>query len=311
MQLPQPLLVTRSGPPAECRRRVPRAVLAVGAALGLLLSLAGAVVPARPSSVSLPTGAAARVNDVIITTEELARARERLGGIAIDAKQRDKALAFLIDEELLVQRGIQMGLVESDRTVRKAIVMAMIDGIVAERLAREPRPDEVHAYYASHRAIFTRAARLHVRHMLFPASGSPTGAFTQAEEARAAVLAGTPFRDVRAQFGAQGSELPDGLVPVHVLRRYLGTALAELIEDLPADTVPNVIETSAGFHVVQVVNVQLERTPAFEEIADIVEREYLRRARDDALDAVLHDLRAKVDIAVAQDVAGMGATQWK
>ena len=269
--------------------------------MGLLLALAGAVVPTRSTATALPSDVVARVNGANVSADVLAYALARLDGATAEPERRAKALTFLIDEDLLVQRAVEMGLVASDRTVRKAIVMAMIDATVADVLAQDPSPEDIRAYYESHRPVFSQAPRLHVRHMRFALGGAPALAFTQAAEARAAVLQGDAFAEVRARYGASGGEVPDGLVPIHTLRSYLGPALTDLLADVPADTTPDVIETSTGYHVVQVVRAQPGHTPAFEDIRGVVEREYVRRARDTALDNLLAALRTEADIALASD----------
>ncbi len=50
----------------------------------------------------------------------------------VDDADKRRLLDRLIDEELLVQRGLELGLASSDGAVRKAVAGAMIESIVAE-----------------------------------------------------------------------------------------------------------------------------------------------------------------------------------
>ncbi|MBV1885648.1 MAG: SurA N-terminal domain-containing protein, partial [Parvibaculaceae bacterium] len=79
--------------------------------------------------------AIAYVNDVPITQEEYARALEAIRADAthtLTQNDKQRALDVLVREELLVQRAEQMGIVKTDRTIRKAIVDAMMISIRTE-----------------------------------------------------------------------------------------------------------------------------------------------------------------------------------
>jgi parvulin-like peptidyl-prolyl isomerase len=268
------------------------------------MAVGSALVPTRPDASSLSTDTVAFVNRRPISQGAFRAAAVRLAGERVGAMQgheRDALLDFLIDEELLVQRAVELGLVRSDRSIRSAIVMAVIDDVVAEVLAEEPSEDDLRGYYASHAAVFTRSARWHVRDLFFEADGSSAGALARAQRGAAAIRAGMSFDEVRARHGARGSQLPDGPVPVRVLRRHLGPALTGLVQGMPSGAVSEPIESPAGVHIVRVVAVQPKELPRFEDIEDVVRREYLRRARDTALDERITSLQARAEIVRASD----------
>src|SRR5688572_20896614 len=110
-----------AGPGAAPDARVPRWLLAAGLVTGAALAAAGLVAPGR----SLPDGAVARVNDRLIQRDEWLRAvaavaSERRTPLT-DADQRH-ILERLVDEELLVQHGRALGLVEHDGRLRDTLV---------------------------------------------------------------------------------------------------------------------------------------------------------------------------------------------
>ena len=112
--------------------RGPQKWLAAGAAAGLLVAAIG-VIGERPSADDLPPGAVARVGDALIRAEEYERLVAGLQSdrrSPVDAKLRRHVLDRMIDEELLVQRAVELGLVDVDRRVRANLTSAMIQSIV-------------------------------------------------------------------------------------------------------------------------------------------------------------------------------------
>ena len=145
-------------------------LLAVGAIVGVLMAAIGAIAPNGRNVGALPEDAIARVNDKTIGTEEFARAMTLLAGdkrYPVTDEDRGHVLDRLIDEELLVQDGIETGLVDSDRTVRKAISTAMIASIIAESASNQPSEDDLRAFYQENRPNFARIARQH-----YPTAGA-------------------------------------------------------------------------------------------------------------------------------------------
>src|SRR5262249_43593601 len=122
-------------------------MLGVGVTVGLLLAAVGALMP---TTSNFSGNIVAWVNGKAITSHDVELVLQRLNhDRAALPEERREALQRLIDQELLVQRGVEIGLLESDRTVRKALVMAMIDAIVADVLAKEPTEEELRAFYDS------------------------------------------------------------------------------------------------------------------------------------------------------------------
>ena len=116
-----------------------------GAALGLGIAALGLLTRSEPQPY-LPDSAAARVNDVFISAESYRRTLERLEsmrGQALSADDRERTLQQLIEEELLVQRGTDLGLVSSEATVRAAIVQSLVASVTAEADAANPSDVEL------------------------------------------------------------------------------------------------------------------------------------------------------------------------
>ena len=115
-------------PDAAPRR--PLAWLAAGAAAGVAVAAWG-LLGTDARSAGLPDS----VNGTLLYMDDYRRLVE---GVESDTREpaspelRRRVLDRMIEEELLVQRGVELGLVESDRRVRADITQAMIQSIVVE-----------------------------------------------------------------------------------------------------------------------------------------------------------------------------------
>lgn len=280
------------------QRRGGRIVLGVGAVIGMVLAAAGALLP--PTG-NLSGNIVASVNGRAITVQELAFAHQRLvGDHPLPREERLELLNRLIDQELLIQRGVEIGLLDSDRSVRKALAMAMIDTIVAQVLAQNPTEAELRAFYDSHTAVFATPARVHVQAIFFAGAGDLGRARTQAERAAAAMANGLSFADARVHFGdPEAVLLPDAPLPINVLRRHLGPTLTEVALTMQPGEISFPLQSSAGYYLLRLVALQPERVQPYAAVKHTVRAEYFRRGRDDALQEYLDRLRAQATIVLS------------
>ena len=291
-----------------CRSRTKRytqIILGTGAAVGILLAAAGALVP---TASDFSGSVVARVNGKAITSQDLDFALERLAGDSHSAAthaERLAALQRLIDQELLIQRGVEIGLLDSDLTVRKALAGAMIDAIVADVLAKEPSEEELHAFYESHKAVFTVPSRVHVQQIYCSGDGDLTKALSRAEQASAALARGLSFQEARERYGDEDSvSIPDAPLPVNVLRRHLGPTLASAALAMNVGDISPPLQSPSGYHILRLVELQPEQAQPYQTAREEVKAEYFHRGRDEALQHYLDDLRQKATIVRAPQAPG-------
>ena len=142
------------------------ALLALGALAGLLLAGSGLVTCGPLQSRQLPANAVARVDQTIITRERYAQVLQDLASDSrepIDGLDREFVINRMIDEELLIQRGVELGMVESSAEIRKALAASVIAQITAETTAQPPSESDLRQLYASDPEFFRSSARYHVR----------------------------------------------------------------------------------------------------------------------------------------------------
>ena len=278
-----------------------RWLLALGAATGL----ATAIGSLGGGSVERPLGpeAVAVVNDTPIRRDDYLRA---LGAVATDRRtplddaDKRRILDRLIDEELLLQRGLVLGLPERDRSVRAPLVAATID--LLARANREPTDAELRAFYDAHREYFTDPGRVRVGQVFVRVEGRSEGeARARADDALRRLRAGEPLATVRTALGDdETAPIPDTLLPIEKVREYVGETAARAVANLDVGATSDVVRSSMGFHVLQVRERTDPDVPPYETIVDRVRVEWRRRADDAALRAALDDLRRGANVRVTE-----------
>ncbi len=273
-------------------------LLAIGAGAGIALAATGLVASGVTRGRGLPPGAVARVNGALLRADDYTRSldaleRDRRGGA--EPADRRFVLDRLIDEELLVQRGLELGLARQDARVRRDLTAAVIDAVVTEHEDGTPPDADLEAFYRRERDFFARPGRLRVRQLWCRAdtAADAPSAEARARAAAASLRAGEDFAGVRARLGdPEIAPLPDALLSPAKLLDHLGPTALRAALELEAGAVSDPVRSATGYHVLQVVEREAEWVPPREEIGDEVVAEYRRRRGERALRAYLRALRA-------------------
>jgi hypothetical protein len=290
------------GLPAKAPRR-PTVLLVLGALAGAGLAAGG--LAAAPRHGQLPTGVVALVNGEPIRADDYQRTVE---GVANDKRDpitdadRRHVLERLIDEELLVQRGLALGLARQDRRVRADLTSTVIDGVVGDVSERTPTDDELAAFYQRNRDFFAGPGRVRVR-QVFVRGGSVADdtALARAQQAAVRLRSGDDVAAVVAALGdAPVSPLPDTLLPPSKLLEYVGPTALRTALALGVGEVSDPVRSSSGYHVLQMVERQPDTSPPLDDIRPQVLAEFRRRAGDQELRSYLDELRANAEIVVAE-----------
>ena len=280
-------------------------LLAIGAGAGVALAASGLVASSVTRGRGLPPDAVARVNGALLRADDYTRsldALERDRRAGREPADRRHVLDRLIDEELLVQRGLELGLARQDARVRRDLTAAVIDAVVTEHEDGTPPDAELEAFYRRERDFFARPGRLRVRQLWCRAdtAADAPSAEARARAAAASLRAGEDFAGVRARLGdPEIAPLPDALLSPAKLLDHLGPTALRAALELEAGAVSDPVRSATGYHVLQVIEREAEWVPPREEIADEVVAEYRRRRGERALRAYLDGLRARAEVEIA------------
>jgi parvulin-like peptidyl-prolyl isomerase len=200
-----------------------------------------------------------------------------------------RVLARLIDEELLLQRALALGLVRREPRVRGQLVSVMIDTVLAEARARDPSDEELRAFYQEQREYFRQPGRVRLLHRAVP--GTDAAARERAVALRTALEQGQVPPPDPALVVA-----PEALLPAGKLEQYLGPSVLETALALPVGATSQPIASTGGYHVVRVEEREPDVVPPFEAVRASVRAEVVRRRGEQALREYLDRLRSEAAI---------------
>jgi hypothetical protein len=272
--------------------------LAIGALAGI--GLAAATLVHAPGTVSpaLGSGVVALVNGQPIQREALARyaatvARER-GHLELDAAQESRILDRLIDEELLLQRGLALGIERNEPSARRAIVSAVIDGITSAD-AREPDRAALEAFYRENGARWTRPGDVLVE-MAWVPKDAPDAEARAAEMVRRAG-AGESLDVINAELGAPiEPPLPKDRVSPEVLRDRVGDVVVQALLALPPGETSEPVRAFDGLWVVRLLARDPDVQPPLDAVYEPVRQAWLEREHEERLVRELAVLREQATI---------------
>jgi hypothetical protein len=263
--------------------------LVAGALAGLLAAGFGILRQADSGNV-LPTNALARVNEQIITRDNYNRALARLGTNNTSDDAGAWVLQRLVDDELLVQRGLELGMAQSDSAVRNAIIDSLIASVTAEADAASPDDEELQQYLSENADRFSFVESLSV------------AAWQTNDEAVAQSFVNALRNDgsiATSDTIGPIPDLPPGLMPVEVLRDFLGPGITAAAADMPVGS-SAVFARRGRWLVVQVLKKESAVVTDLSAIRNRVLLDYRRSLADQTLRDYLDDLRRRADVDVVQ-----------
>ena len=264
--------------------------LALGAIAGLIMAGYGFLRQAEVGD-DLPDSAVARVNDALISRDNYERVLARFtaeAGEPAAAETRGWLLERLVDEELLVQRGLDLGMAQSDGEVRNAIANSLIASVTAEADAASPGDAELEQHLADNADRFSFVAKVAVEGWQTDdeavAQNFVNGLRDSGEAVTTAAIRAIP-------------DLPAALMPIEILRDYLGPGIAAATAEMPVGS-SAVFARRGRWLVVRITRKESAVVTDLNSIRNRVLIDYRRSLADETLQNYLDDLRdkAKVDI---------------
>ncbi|MCH8303489.1 MAG: peptidyl-prolyl cis-trans isomerase [Proteobacteria bacterium] len=263
--------------------------LIAGALAGLLAAGFG-ILRQADSGNELPANAVARVNGQIISRNNYDRALARLGTNSTSVDKTAWVLQRLVEDELLVQRGLELGMAQSDSAVRNAIIDSLIASVTAEADAASPGDEELQQYLSDNADRFSYTASLSVA-----AWQTNDDAVAQSFVAKLRNGSNVTTSDAIGPI----PDLPPGLMPLELLRDYLGPGVAAAAADMPVGS-SAVFARRGRWLVVQVLEKKSAVVTDLGTIRNRVLLDYRRSLADQTLQDYLDDLRRRADLVVAQ-----------
>jgi hypothetical protein len=251
-----------------------------------------------------PADVVAVVNGHAITRDAFARYAGSAAGAAesasLGAETRRRLLLRMLDEELLFQRGIALGLHRRDPTARRAILSAVIASVTSEGEAAEPDDATLRTHYEENAERFMGPERVAVE-IVFVSDHGRTDAEVrgEAEQVAARLREGEDAQAVLASF--PDASVHASLTPslsLESLVQRAGPPAARAVSQLSPGEVTDPLRGEGGYTVVALRERQPPEAAPFDRVRGEVRVAYLRKRRERALHDALEALHREADIRV-------------
>ena len=207
----------------------------------------------------------------------------------------ENILERMIDEELLIQRGIDLGLIDNDSEIRSIIIQKMISSIISDTNDLTVSQTDLEKFYSLNKDLFTPSPKLHLIKLSFNANNKD-----HAIKARDFLLEGDLVK-ARSLAENEVISLPNTLLPAMKIREYIGPLLTQTALALEEGEVSELIELDKQFHILISIRKIISSAPPLSKISREVESEYIRFKGEEMLDEYLEDLRNWYDVVKANE----------
>ena len=209
-------------------------------------------------------------------------------------KDIDMVLDKLIDEELLIQRAIDLGMLETDSQVRSVIIQKMIESILSEIDNLSYSDQDLKNFYISNKDFFASSPKLQLLKLSFDKSS-----LNSAKKAQEYILDGD-FVSAKKLARNDVIDLPNALLPATKVREYIGPKLTEIAMQLEPGSVSELITDTDSVHLLILLKKEVSVTQEFNEISEQVRNEFLKREGDKLFLEYLENLRSWYDVTKKQ-----------
>ena len=271
-------------------------ILFIGLTLGALM--AGFSVIQKSNIVNYQW--AAKIEDTSIPMEKYL---VQLEGLAKDKRspmtQSDKeyVLERMIEEELLIKRALDLGMLDNNPMARGTIVQQMIKTIISENQRYEVTEEELKEFFVQNTGFFTKSSRLRIRQIYFSEEDFKELTFEESYKAYDLLLEGKSFDEV-SKFGSISAlKIPNSLMTLSKVREYVGPSIMNIASSLAPGSFTQPIKVSGGYKIIYLLEKELADKPTFNRIKDSVLAEFLKRRDDNSLREYLDNLKKWYDVS--------------
>lgn len=268
--------------------------LYAGVFVGVAMLLVGLFEPSNTPPPEPDT--LALVNGIPITAQKYGNFLMELSvGEQFELSQEDTEFLIgkMIEEELLVQRGVEVQLFREDARVRGALIDAMINLTTSTERAKPLSERELRAFYADNTDYFASDTLLYVRQLYFTGGGAKE----RAQSATFRLRAGERFAEVYDALAQPVTTvIPDVPLPERRIVNYLGATIVSNLKQANAGDVFAPEAYANGFRVLVLVDKQTGTAPPFEAMRAQVEAEYARRNAHRKLQDYVDWLKRRAEI---------------
>ena len=282
-------------------------LFAAGAILGLVIAGFGLFTAAGTKVSGVPAEDVALINGRHILRSDFIAQTQIETALPFDQttkEQRLKILNEMIDEEILVQRGLETDLAASDPDVRAAEVTGVQLQVDADVLAQQPSDEQLQSYFAAHKDKYSAEGIMALRDLIIhpDESLSVEQAMAKATDAAIAFRKGRDSDDIAATFGLKDSgKLDRGDLFDFAVKIKLAPPLYDAAKKLATHEAGAPIVEGSDVHLILMEKHDPGKVRNFADARDAVMQDYKKEEQTRVETANLKYLKSKADIQLAPE----------
>jgi hypothetical protein len=200
-------------------------------------------------------------------------------------------------KEVFYREALRMGLDHDDEIIRTRLAQKM-EAVASDlsTLMQPPTDAQLRAFHAERPDLFTLPRAFAFRQVLYLPSEKGDD---ELEAALSALRSGGEIPPAR--LNKLSIPLEWSLTPVQALENAFGGGFAESLSKLPVGTWSGPVRSGLGLHLVQVTESQPKHLAPFEQIRDLVARQYEYYSVLDAQERMFRELLQKYEVRISAE----------
>ncbi len=216
--------------------------------------------------------------------EEIIKVLDDQSNSELTLEKKNLIRERLIDEELLIQRAIELDLVRNDSLVKGNVIQTMFQYIINSNELVEPSEAELREYFSKEKNYFSSGRRYKLKNYTFRNLNDAETAINLLNQSDLESF----LKLVETE---SAIDLPNVFLSTQKIRDYLGPKVLDELPSLEKGGFSNIFEINEVPSIVICIDILLDNNPKFEEIAEQVKNKFIRDREDSLVKEYIENLR--------------------
>ena len=216
--------------------------------------------------------------------EEIIKVLDDQSNSELTLEKKNLIRERLIDEELLIQRAIELDLVRNDSLVKGNVIQTMFQYIINSNELVEPSEAELREYFSKEKNYFSSGRRYKLKNYTF----------RNLDDAETAInlLNQSDLESFLKLVETESAiDLPNVFLAPQKIRDYLGPKVLDELPSLEKGGFSNIFEINEVPSIVICIDILLDNNPKFEEITEQIKNKFIRDREDSLVKEYIENLR--------------------
>ena len=216
--------------------------------------------------------------------EEIIKVLDDQSNSELTLEKKNLIRERLIDEELLIQRAIELDLVRNDSLVKGNVIQTMFQYIINSNELVEPSEAELREYFSKEKNYFSSGRRYKLKNYTFRNLNDAETAINLLNQSDLESF----LKLVETE---SAIDLPNVFLTPQKIRDYLGPQVLDELPSLEKGGFSNIFEINEVPSIVICIDILLDNNPKFEEIAEQIKNKFIRDREDSLVKEYIENLR--------------------